>query len=697
MILLLSVLLGCNVSDQETSADVVERACQAIDGIESFRCKSCLLLGPDVVPSATPGVEFQSGLAVSAVTERWVDFSRSLERIVRHELQRWESPMQYLDYECAEDGEFYTGVDREARVGQIDFPKGLHFGVTVHNLLGSAIGSRRLPHQLRDGVLNPEVSTDPSGLKVVSGAFKPVDGSYERDVKLWCDPSRGWFPVRMEVRFTWSGTLNYRITVDDLMEKDGVWFPLGGTFKGWAIQENYPDGLTNADINAMTAEEWKAVEPRVRYTETEGPSAAQLTIDADSVEINEPWRIETFRLKIPPDFELHDLTQLEDARPEPLIEEAPPGSQELGGPAEEQGWSLQARLLLGGNIALAVLAALYFGWKRRRSQSVCLLLALTVLSGCGKKGGPGPAGTTETKRAVKIHVVGGATVDFGEQFERSLIEHKFVVRNDSGTDIELKKGLSTNCGCTIAPLKKTRLRPGEVVNVDMAVHVAANVGEEKTYTAVLHVVDPAYADISLNIKAKAKAFWSVFPQAIEIRSSRTTAIQTQLEIRGVMGEEFRITDIQIPILGAKYTLSHEEPIEVDRPCVVTFTIPPGAEGKYDIGIQTSDEDRPSKTVPMTVRADPMFRLLPKRTSVRIGETRVLKIVHPKDVAASEFRCESEHIRFEIEETEPFEKGNMVSRVRVVGTKSTQGFTSVPLSLANAVGKPFTSLLVEVRP
>jgi hypothetical protein len=73
--------------------------------------------------------------------------------------------------------------------------------------------------------------------------------------------------------------------------------------------------------------------------------------------------------------------------------------------------------------------------------------------------------------------------DFGSARAGEVLEHEFVLTNNSGQDLVIKD-TTTSCGCTASGIKKKHLKPGESTTVSVKFDTKGYSGDSKQFVYV---------------------------------------------------------------------------------------------------------------------------------------------------------------------------------------------------------------------
>jgi hypothetical protein len=73
--------------------------------------------------------------------------------------------------------------------------------------------------------------------------------------------------------------------------------------------------------------------------------------------------------------------------------------------------------------------------------------------------------------------------DFGQVKEGRILEHTFILRNNSDKPLVVKR-LDTSCGCISSSISKEKILPGEVAEIKISFNTAGYKGKTKQYIYV---------------------------------------------------------------------------------------------------------------------------------------------------------------------------------------------------------------------
>ena len=121
-----------------------------------------------------------------------------------------------------------------------------------------------------------------------------------------------------------------------------------------------------------------------------------------------------------------------------------------------------------------------------------LIVCATV---CAFSSEPVPA---DPKRAV-APVKDPYVWDFGSARAGDILEHEFILSNDSAKDLAVKD-VTTSCGCTVSEIKNKLLKPGESTTVSVKFDTKGYSGAatQFIYVSTDNAVDPV---IRFTVKA----------------------------------------------------------------------------------------------------------------------------------------------------------------------------------------------------
>jgi hypothetical protein len=73
--------------------------------------------------------------------------------------------------------------------------------------------------------------------------------------------------------------------------------------------------------------------------------------------------------------------------------------------------------------------------------------------------------------------------DFGTAKTGAVLEHTFLLANDSALDLKIKD-TTTSCGCTVSEIKKKQLKPGESTTISIKLDTKGYSGPVKQFVYV---------------------------------------------------------------------------------------------------------------------------------------------------------------------------------------------------------------------
>ncbi len=378
----------CLVSDAEedhlavpTNAnELLARAVESVEKIASLAFEyERLAQAGSVAESDKLAKRDNQGYAVEAFIRMWWD-ARKLYRLEVKEWQpegnrRFMGGEVYDHYVYTVDGEFYRGASDVTKRGKILPQVGLtssylsplmFLGYNMHGL------NTHLCRYLRESAdVAPTIVLLPDGRPSVSAEYDPPDGSYRRSVTVVFDPAQEYLPVEVVSRFLWCNTLDQEFTVTKTEVVSGVRIPTGGRAAAYYINEIYPDGLTNGDINAMAKEHYlKNIEPRVkREAALVGPPAV-IAFDSAKMTVNEFYPLSYFQLEMPAGFDVVDFSKSRVVSAKPNNGDPAVEPSRSGRPAENRSPVALPRfvfpwIILGFANVVLILGVLGFrAWRR---------------------------------------------------------------------------------------------------------------------------------------------------------------------------------------------------------------------------------------------------------------------------------------------------------------------------------------------
>lgn len=92
--------------------------------------------------------------------------------------------------------------------------------------------------------------------------------------------------------------------------------------------------------------------------------------------------------------------------------------------------------------------------------------------------------------------------DFGKVSQGEVLEHIFVLKNDSQNTFNIKS-VQTSCGCTTSDVEKTAVSPGESVNIQVKFNTKGYLGPVQQFVYV-HTDQKDSPIIKLTLKADVK-------------------------------------------------------------------------------------------------------------------------------------------------------------------------------------------------
>lgn len=144
---------------------------------------------------------------------------------------------------------------------------------------------------------------------------------------------------------------------------------------------------------------------------------------------------------------------------------------------------------------------------KSRSFGIPAMILLSVMLGSCDESKSGPSAQVATGPA-KLEVVGGDVVEWGNVAPGIL--HKTVQITNVGGDTLRIAEVKPSCGCTVAPISKTVLAPGDTATVDVSLDVANSTGaQQKNLTITSN--DVARPSVPVTLKANLIRDLTVIP------------------------------------------------------------------------------------------------------------------------------------------------------------------------------------------
>ena len=318
-----TVTTASEILTQQSPKEVLLRCRDAIDQVSTLKC-SAVILAPNDKDSHTDAERDDRGRPVHAFTTYWWD-RRGFWRV---ESRDWQPAgvrhlmggKNYDHYIYTLNGEFYRGYSMVTNRGKIRAMK-RPASAFATPLMFMGYGITDLDENLirfvmESAVLDANVTSSPEGYLKISGEYDPPNGAYRRQFQITVDPAQDFLPIQIQTRFKWSHTLDQDITVKKTGMVSGIRVPLSGTAAAYAIREIYPDGLTNADVNAMSREKYFAeIEPRIRREAVPVSGPVEFEFPPATLAVNEIYPESFFNLTIPETADVVDYSTSTDTPP----------------------------------------------------------------------------------------------------------------------------------------------------------------------------------------------------------------------------------------------------------------------------------------------------------------------------------------------------------------------------------------------
>lgn len=130
------------------------------------------------------------------------------------------------------------------------------------------------------------------------------------DAKVWIDPERGFRPVRIEKYLggvegdNKYKVLRQRTDVLEMRQVDGIWFPIKGQRAWFTISEvTPPAGMSRKEFDDLSDQERRRVGT---YELKKSPTTRLVTVDFDTIRINQGIEEQEFRVQFPLGCSVYD-------------------------------------------------------------------------------------------------------------------------------------------------------------------------------------------------------------------------------------------------------------------------------------------------------------------------------------------------------------------------------------------------------
>ncbi|MGD9014582.1 MAG: DUF1573 domain-containing protein [Candidatus Omnitrophota bacterium] len=111
--------------------------------------------------------------------------------------------------------------------------------------------------------------------------------------------------------------------------------------------------------------------------------------------------------------------------------------------------------------------------------TILFLLVFLITSGCGFGSSGNEASNVELDDEQGVYFW-----DFGKVAQGDVLEHTFILVNDSLTTLRIKN-IHTSCGCTTSQVDRKEIPPGESVEIKVKFNTQGYSGIKKQYVHIL--------------------------------------------------------------------------------------------------------------------------------------------------------------------------------------------------------------------
>jgi hypothetical protein len=127
---------------------------------------------------------------------------------------------------------------------------------------------------------------------------------------------------------------------------------------------------------------------------------------------------------------------------------------------------------------------------KRIMLALTLFLCLSICGSCAagvkdqtRQGAGNPSEARVASVASDASTAQPDRWDFGDVKTGSILEHEFVITNDSAKDLAIKD-TTTSCGCTVSEIKNKLLKPGESTTVLIKLDTKGYTGDLQQFVYV---------------------------------------------------------------------------------------------------------------------------------------------------------------------------------------------------------------------
>jgi hypothetical protein len=136
-----------------------------------------------------------------------------------------------------------------------------------------------------------------------------------------------------------------------------------------------------------------------------------------------------------------------------------------------------------------------------------------------------------------------AVWNFGDIDPNLTYDHTFVLTNDTDHDVTIIK-TATSCGCTIANVSKTLIKPGESTGVQVRIYYQGKSGQSMSSVSLL-TDDPNYSHVTATVTGFVLKFGGIYPSYISFKETSPNSVSSRVVISSAINAPtFTITKIE---------------------------------------------------------------------------------------------------------------------------------------------------------
>jgi hypothetical protein len=244
------------------------------------------------------------------------------------------------------------------------------------------------------------------------------------------------------------------------------------------------------------------------------------------------------------------------------------------------------------------------------------LLVLTAMICCMLSGCGAPVATRAAAGGDglgKLEVIGGAHIDLGAIDEGvGVVKNDVTLRNVSSMPILLGKNVGTSCGCTAATLDHLRLEPAESAIMTVTISTTKSAGTSQLVTATVYD-DAGTRLVTCSFLNRTNPRWSVFPATLNISANVGEVKSFHFDVLGRNDTATRLLRVTSNLPRFNATISKELlSAQAPSPVEIAFELPQGSGTfNYDLVFETDDAQIPKRTLPVVLRAQTAWRIMPE--------------------------------------------------------------------------------------